>query len=392
MRMGFFVNFARLALVLLLLTSCADLSAQSASDPGPVSAAAMAEYHRQLAAYHRVHDAYEHEAEAYWHEVNEKRHLRFRKRSRHQSVRLTDYVLTQPPVYAGPPKPVNPAAPKIPPTPKKNVPVVADFLKAAREEFHFVPRMPKTEMEYKRAYARAAAAAGLTQSQVVRIYAFECGGTGTYDVEAGLEYKRPGAHAITTALGYNQLLTANSVELMAEKGYHFVAALRAKAAHLTGAARAAMLKKIAVLRRMIAVARSVPDRWHQHHLLGRTEKGLAIHAMVLDLDVGPLMETQVLVNSLHYARRHGLHRPLTAAELELMNLTGDGNGFDMVMMPTKLRDKVPTANFFHRAAYARNRIAVRDNTVATLVAGINAVMDRESKLKGARQMAEAFPG
>lgn len=392
MRMGSFVNFARPALVLLLLTSCADLAAQSASDPAPVSAAAMAAYHRQLAAYTLAHGAFERKAEAYWHAVNEKRHIRFRKRSRHQRVRLTDYVLTQPPVYTGPSKPVNPAAPKVPPAPRRYVPVVADFLKAAREEFHFVPRLPKTEMEYKRAYARAAAAAGLTQSQVVRIYAFECGGTGTYDVEAGLEYNRPGAHAITTALGYNQLLTANSVELMAERGDHFVAALRAKAAHLTGPARAAMLKKIAVLRRMIAFSRTVPDRWHQHHLLGRTEKGRAIHAMVLDLDVGPLMETQVLVNSLRYARRHGLRRPLTAAELELMNLTGDGNGFDMVTMPASLRDRVPTANFFHRAAYARNRIAVRDNTVAALIAGINAVMDRESKLKGARQMAAAFPG
>jgi hypothetical protein len=58
-------------------------------------------------------------------------------------------------------------------------------------------------MEYKRAYARLAAAAGLTREQVVRIYAFEAGGNGTYDVQAGPELPIPGAHAVSTALGYN---------------------------------------------------------------------------------------------------------------------------------------------------------------------------------------------
>ena len=31
-----------------------------------------------------------------------------------------------------------------------------------------------------------------------------------------------------------------------------------------------------------------------------------------------------------------------------MNLTGDGNGFDMVSMPQSLRERVPTANFFQQ--------------------------------------------
>ena len=393
--MHYFVKFAGLGLVLSLLGSCADLSAQPALDTQSVPAvspAEMAAYHRKLAAYTAAHDAFEQRAEAYWNAVSEKRRSRLRKRRGKEPVRLDDYVLTQPPVYTGPPEPVNPAAPKVPPQPPKYLPVVADFLKAAREQFQFVPRLPKTEMEYKRAYARTAAAGGLTEDQVVRIYAFECGGTGTYDVQAGLEYGRPGAHAISTALGYNQLLTANSIGLLADKGKRFVAALKTKAKRLAGPEREAMRKKIAALRRMIAFSRSVPYRWSRHIQLAKTEKGMAIHAMILDVDVGPLMETQKLVDSVAYARRHGLGKPMSAAELELMNLTGDGNGFDMVTMPADLRGKVPTANFFLRAAYARNRIAERNNTVAALIDGINDVMDRESRLKGAKEMAAAFPG
>ena len=97
---------------------------------------------------------------------------------------------------------------------------------------------------------------------------------------------------------------------------------------------------------MIAFARSVPGAWGQHEILANTEKGLGVHALNLDLDVGPLLQTQKLLDSIVFARRKGVVRTLSAAELEMMNLTGDGNGFDMVTMPLSWRDKVPTANFF----------------------------------------------
>ena len=47
-------------------------------------------------------DAYEAEAGAYWSAIAEKRRGRNAKRREHQPVTLDDYVLTQPPVYAGP--------------------------------------------------------------------------------------------------------------------------------------------------------------------------------------------------------------------------------------------------------------------------------------------------
>ncbi len=78
--------------------------------------------------------------------------------------------------------------------------MVADFLAAAQREFKFVPQTPQKESEFKRAYAKAALAAGLTKPQIVRIYSFEAGGNGEYDVQAGLEHNKR-ARAITTALG-----------------------------------------------------------------------------------------------------------------------------------------------------------------------------------------------
>ena len=82
-----------------------------------------------------------------------------------------------------------------------------------------------SDAEFKRAYAKAARAAGLTREQIVGVYAFETGGNGTYDTQAGLEPPRPGARAISPAIGYNQLLSTNTVSLFAENGRRFLAAL-----------------------------------------------------------------------------------------------------------------------------------------------------------------------
>ena len=48
------------------------------------------------------------EAGAYWSSISEKRHGRNAKRRDRQTIALDDYVLTQPPVYSGPKRPVNP--------------------------------------------------------------------------------------------------------------------------------------------------------------------------------------------------------------------------------------------------------------------------------------------
>ena len=387
------------ALAALLLWPPPGFAAASAADSSPPAsaaapstpAAAIADYRRKLEAYTAARQKYEGEAEVYWSSIADKRRLRNAKRHSNKEILIEDYVLSQPPVYAGPPKPVDPSAPaenERPPRPY--VPVVADFLQSAAKYFNFVPRLPQSEIEYKRAYAAAAAAAGLTRDQAVRIYGFESGGNGKYDVQAGLEHPRPGAHAISPALGYNQLLATNSLELLAEKGDGFLRVLRAQAEELPGDARSALEKKIAVLKIMVDFGRSVPDDWNQHDRLANTAKGLGIHALNLDMDVGPLLQAQKLRDSVVFARQKGYGATLTAAELEMMNLTGDGNGIDMVMMPAAWRERIPTANFFQQGGYERNPVATRNNVVAKLLAATDATMDQEVKLQGARDLAALF--
>jgi len=351
------------------------------------------EYAEQLGRYTEARRAFEAVAEPYWNAIAEKRRLRNAKRRNGEPIGPDDYVLTQPPVYAGPPRPVDPNAPRDTPVEpdKPPMPVVADFLRHAAEQFGFVPDRPQDEMAAKKAYVAAANAAGLTKEQVVHVYAFETGGHGTYDVQAGLTSGRPDARAISPALGYNQLLSTNSVGLIAAHGEPYLAVLQRKATQLAGAPHAAMLKKIAAFRRMIALARSVPNAWSAHDELAKnTPGGMGIHAALLDRDLGPLLQAQKLLDSVEFARRRGRRVPLTGAELELMNFTGDGNGYDMVSMPPELRRQVPTANFFQRQGYERNPIARRTGVVAALIASIQARMERAAQARGAKDLAAAF--
>ena len=365
--------------------STADAMAQAASPQ------AIADYRRKLREYEQARAAFEEEAGAYWSAISEKRKGRNAKRRERQTIALNDYVLSQPPLYNGPKRPVNPEPEEEkPPRERKPLPVVADFLKAAADHFQFVPQRPAAEVDFKRAYARYALAAGLTREQAVRVYSFETGGNGSYDMQSGLSASRPGSRAISTAIGYNQLLTTNSVELLAEQGHELIRELTARAANLSGAPRKAMDHKLAVLKKMVAFSRTVPDTWSEHEKLANTPQGWAVHAMVLDIDVGPMLQTHKLLTSVIFARAKGYNRPLSAAELEMMNLTGDGTGLDMVTMPQAMREQVPTSNFFQRGGYERNPVAIRHNTVAKLLAVTDERMDFNSNKPGAKELAAAF--
>jgi len=353
-------------------------------ETAPVKAA-MAEYRKQLAEYNKAWEVFEKVAAPYWREVTEKRSRRRTKAANNIPLTADDYVMKQPPTYTGPDKPENPLAPKS----RGEVPDVSDFLANAKAEFDFTPEPPADESAFKRAYAKVASASGLTKEAAVKIYGFESGGDGKYDVQAGREYD-PKAKVISTALGYNQLLTTNTVGLLAEYGDEFIASVSAKADAAEGERKAQLKDKLAKLKKMVAFARTVPNDWNAHGRLAGTPKGIGVHALNLDIDVGPMLQTRKLTTSVDFARRKGYTKPLTAAELEMMNLTGDGNGFDMVTMPTALREKVPTSNFFQRGGYERNPVAARNNTVARLIAATDAKMTREAQLSGAKDLAAAF--
>jgi hypothetical protein len=350
---------------------------------------AQSSYEAALAQYNQARAAYNEVAGAYWDDVSEKRRTRNAKRRDGERITADDYVLTQPPVYSGPPRPVDPNAPPGPrPDERAPVPLVADFLRNAAEQFGFVPDRV-SESEFKRAYAQAALAAGLTRDQIVGVYAFETGGNGTHDTQAGVTLTRP--NAISPAVGYNQLLSTNSVSILSEHGGSLLAVVRTRSKTLTGPAKLAMERKIEAFKRMITYSRTVPHKWSEFDRLAKTTPGgIGIHAAILDRDIGPLLQVHKLANSLRFARAKHYTAPLTAAELELMNLTGDGNGFDMLTMPQALRERVPTANFFQPQGYERNPVARRTGVVANLFADVEGKMAKSSQAPGAKDLAEAF--
>jgi hypothetical protein len=373
-------------LIILVLLSTADISFAEIAPANTAQRKAL--YAQQLQEYQDARQRYEEIAEPYWRSIADKRRNRSEKRRDGKAVDLQDYVLVQPPQYTGPPRPIDPfPEPAEPSSVRATIPVVADFLRHAFEQFHFVPTAPKSEIEYKHAYAQVATKAGITSDQATRIYAFEAGGNGKYDVQAGLERSSLRARAISTALGYNQLLTTNTVSILAENGDVFVNVLLHKAKVDDDTSLA---KKIVVFRRMLAFCRSVPNKWSEHEKIARTPKGIAVHALNLDIHIGPLLQVQKLLDSLIFAKRKGRTGRLSAAELEMMNLTGDGNGFDMISLSTDMRTQIPTSNFFQRAGYERNPVVIRNNTVATLLAATNAKMDKDIRLQGAKDMASAF--
>ena len=207
---------------------------------------------------------------------------------------------------------------------------------------------PTTEREFKRRYAQEALAVGLTKDQVVRIYALETGGHGTYDMQSGVSPLTKQGRPISSALGYAQLLHANSTSELVKHGELFAKRLLQMAVVPgTPAARSEELrKKAAIVRRMLRSARSVPNEWGAHVRFGGTPAGLGIHALNLDADVGPWLQVLKLKGLKEDAEKAG-RGPLTGSQIELMNLAGPRTGLEMM---TPVGRTMPTSNFFSEAA------------------------------------------
>lgn len=332
----------------------------------------------------------------YWREITDKRSVRRTKRHAGHALLTEDYVAGFPPEYRGPELPPEmakawaehqkAAAGPVPAEPEKPVLTVADALAAAKQHYNFVPeRIP--EREFKRRYAREALALGLTKEQVVRIYALETGGIGTAAMQAGIHPISGKGKAISTALGYAQLLHANSVDEIAQHGAPFLDRLKtmAAAAGTDTARRSALLAKHAALKRMIANARSVGKSWDAHVAYANTAKGIGIHALNLDGDIGPWLQVIKLRGLKDMAAKAG-YPQLSGAEMELMNLAGPGTGLEM--MQGAARDAT-TPNFFSRGGYYRNSI-VRGKTSSELMAALSKRMDENIVKAGSVEFAAVF--
>ena len=112
---------------------------------------------------------------------------------------------------------------------------------------------------------------------MVGVYAFETGGNGTYDMQAGVSPSRP--PAISPAIGYNQLLSTNSVSLLAEHGTRLLAALRqSRDAYRRG--QLAMEPKIEAFTRMVPFTRTSRIAGTSMTASPRSPQGLGIHAAI----------------------------------------------------------------------------------------------------------------
>jgi hypothetical protein len=357
--------------------------------PAPLAERLTPAQQQTYLAYREARGAYDHALRTYWRKVESKRSGRKAKRRADQAFTADDYVATFPPAYKGPELPADIArivAQVQPPPPARDLPTVADFLSHAKKQFAFVPKRA-TEREFKRTYAREAIKVGLSKDQVVRVYALETGGLGTYDMQSGINPITRQGRPISSALGYAQLLHANSTGELVKHGEAFAKRLTVMAAATgTAPARAAELKaKAGILKKMLRAARSVPNEWGAHQRFAMTPAGLGIHALNLDADIGPWMQVLKLKALKDLAIRNG-YTNLSGAEIELMNLAGPATGLEMM---TPLGRKMPTTNFFSEGGYSRNPV-VRDKSAAELLATLNARMEVHLKKAGSIEFAQIF--
>ena len=351
-----------------------------------------AEQLRAYRAYLAARATFDQQFEMYWALIEERKDNRRRKRAANQAMAASDYVAEQPPKYTGPPLP--PDVQKVieslqtPGTePDKPMATVADFLAAARAQFAFAPTIT-TERDFKRRYAIEALSLGLNKLQVVRVYALETGGDGTFDMQAGFHPVTRQGRAISSALGYAQLLGANSTSELVKHGDGFIQRLDAAAAGpgVTSQQSAAWQAKAQVLRRMLTAARSVPNEWSQHRRFAQTPQGLAIHAINLDADVGPWLQALKLRGIVDTAAKEAGRTSLTGGQLEIMNLAGPRNGLEMM---DPIGSQMPTANFFEQGGYLRNSI-VRERTGGELLRALDERMDGNIKRAGAIEFLAVF--
>lgn len=335
--------------------------------------------------------------DAYWSHVEKNRALRRAKRQRNLPLSSDDYVQDQPPQYQGPSLSKSLArrwwlfreqrAQKKPDdAPRERLPSVADFLDSARKHYGFVPDRV-SEHVFKERYAREALSLGLSGNQVVRVYALETSGLGTADMQAGIHPITRKGEPISTAMGYAQLLAANSINELSKHGNEFVARLSdlAKRSAPGSERQRALTTKAAALARMTRKARSIPYKWSRHVAFSKTSAGRGIHAINVDGDIGPWLQVIKLKGLRTTAQKAGYDR-LTGAEIELMNLAGPATGLEMM---TQAGMKAPSTNFFSRSAYYRNTI-VRGKSSAELLAALDKRMDENLKNAGAIEFLEIF--
>lgn len=386
------LGFAMVALGTMFFTQLANAQASSTADFLASLSDREVEQFREWKGARRVFEA---QLDEYWAAVDQKRQGRKRKRSGKIQFDTSDYVMSFPPKYQGPSLSGELAAKydqfvvaqkQNDPTQPKELATIPDYLAAAKSAYNFEPERV-SEKEFKRRYAAEAVALGLSKEQVVRIYALETGGVGTYDMQAGIHPTKKTGRPISSALGYAQLLDANSVNELARSGATFIARINAKLRDPSNSPeRTALLKrKLAVLKKMYANVKHQPFEWDVQQAYAKTREGMGIHTLNIDGDIGPMLQAMKLRTLQDTAAKQGRYT-LSGAEMELMNLAGPVTGLEMMQSPGS---EAPTTNFFARRAYYVNKMVI-GLTGSQLQAELDRRMTYAISLPGSMEFAAAF--
>ena len=382
------------AVLLVLAITCRSSGAEASRYDSFVATLKPAEA-RAFEAWYKATTFHSAALDAYWAKVSAKRVQRRARIRRGGRASAGDYVSEFPPQYDGPSisKSLRQrwanfqvgGGGRRPKTKRDELPRIADFLAAARQHYGFEPeRIP--EREFKRRYASEALQLGLTKRQVIRVYALETGGRGTADMVAGIHPITGKGRPISTAIGYAQLLAANTINVLQTSGGEFEKRLTALRDGANSPERRARLnEKLRSLRQMRAYVGRIPRQWSAHQRYSRTSQGRGLHAINVDGDIGPWLQVRKLRGVADYGKRAGYDH-LESEQLELMNLAGPGTGLEMM---TTLGLDMPTANFFARRGYERNTI-VRGRTSRGLLKALGERMDSFEKNPGAVEFAAVF--
>jgi hypothetical protein len=206
-------------------------------------------------------------------------------------------------------------------------------------------------------------------------------------MQSGVHPSNKASRPISSALGYAQLLDANSVNEVSRSGATFIAHLQHKLLdpNNTPERTASLKHKIAVMKRMYANCKRVPFEWDRHQAYAKTPAGMGVHTINIDGDIGPMLQAMKLKTLKDIAEKNG-HPSLTGAEIELMNLAGPMTGLEMMEAPGA---SAPTPNFFSRRAYSVNKMVI-GLTGSGLQAELDRRMGDAMTMAGSREFAEAF--
>ena len=391
------LNLVLAALLAVLITAVSGASAQSEGPKltGAACEAAWKDYRADWARHSRSLDAY-------WAKIDRVKKQRRARARQGAALRRADFVWEFPPKYEGRARPncrdprAKPSTPKAAPEPS-TIPVVADFLAALQTAYGFRPDQG-SDADYMLQYAREALRLGLTAEQVVGVYALETGGLGPFFRQSGIfvtdqecRPRPPKGRPASTALGYAQLLAANSIAMMHRHGNYFAARLEAASAGAEAAQSAALGRKAAIVRRMVrdisafVNRRSNRNGWREYVAYGKRTGGRAVHAMNLDIDIGPMMQTRKLHTIIDAAERKGFSN-LDSATLEMLNLVGYGTGLRML---DPAAQNAPSANFLSRAGYYRNPV-VSGETASGVRRKLGEIIGRKKKKCGSIRFFQAF--